>query len=112
MLKAQKRYAEAEPIYAEVYERAARSQLAPPVAAPLMSGYGPCLVKLAKYADADQPLREAHRRWNELNQPTNPRMRDIVSGLVEVCERTNRPQEAAQWRAELENLAATKPKTP
>jgi hypothetical protein len=111
MLKAEKRYADAEPLCAEVYQRAAHSQLAPPVAAALMSGYGPCLVKLAKYADAEEPLREAHRRWHDLNQPTNPRLREILSGLIEVCDQTHRPQESAQWRTELESLSTTKPTT-
>jgi hypothetical protein len=34
-------------------------------------------------------------------------MRNVLSALVEACDRTNRPDEAAKWRGELSLLDAT-----
>jgi serine/threonine protein kinase len=105
------RFEEAAALSAEVYERAAKAQIAPAVAAVLMAPHGPCLVRLGRYDEAEAPLREAHRRLVETKQSNSPRMREVLAALAEVCERTGRADEAAQWRDELESLQA-RPTTP
>jgi hypothetical protein len=77
-----------------------------------MSGYGVCLAKLNRYEEADAPLREAYRLAKARAKVDVHRLRGIMSGLAEVCDHTNRPDEAAKWRAELAALqAATQPST-
>jgi serine/threonine protein kinase len=112
ILTALHRDADAEPLSAELYEKAAKAQIAPRTVASYIAQYGPVLVRLGKYADAEAPLREAHRRLTETKQTTTGRMRSVLAGLADVCEQTNRPDEAAQWRRALETAqAATRPTT-
>ena len=111
-LRALKRDAEAEPLYADVYTRAQRAQIPPALAATLIGNYGPTLVRLGKFEQAEAPLLEAHRRLRETNQSANPRMRDVLTSLVTVCERTNRPDDASKWRAALDALPARPTTTP
>jgi hypothetical protein len=74
------------------------------------SGHGPCLVKIGRYADAERPLLEAYRQLDETGQLEHPVSRAVVRALAEVFNHTNRPEEAAKWRAELAKLeAATRP---
>jgi tetratricopeptide (TPR) repeat protein len=112
MLRGAGRDADAQPLFAELYARAGRARIPAPVAAQLMMNYGPCLVRLGRYEQADAPLREAARRLRETNQAKTPRMRDVLAALAAVCDHTNRAQEAASLRAELQSLpapAATRP---
>ena len=107
VLHAQQRDAEAEPLLAELYDRAARAQLPSNQAARFMAGWGPCLVRLGRYGDAEAPLREAHRRLLETDQRVTKEMARVLGGLASVCERTGRAEEEGRWRAELEALLAT-----
>ena len=98
--------------FAELYQWAQRTQYSPAMAARYIARYGPCLVQLHRYQEAEQPLREAHRRLQQTAQQNDPLMREVVAALAEVCDHTNRPDEAAKWRAELALLrAATQPTT-
>jgi hypothetical protein len=106
-LLAMGRFAEAEPLYATVSKWAANAQIPPAQAAVYIGRHGPCLVRLARYQDAEAPLLDAHRRLTETGQVRGPAMRDVLVGLAVVCEKTNRPEEAAQWRAELKTLQAS-----
>jgi tetratricopeptide (TPR) repeat protein len=105
-LKALKRDAEAEPLYADVYARAQRAQIPAALAATLMGNYGPTLVRLGKYAEAEAPLLEAHRRLRATNQASHHRTRDVIASLVALYERTGRADKASKWRAELDALPA------
>jgi hypothetical protein len=53
-------------------------------------------------------LLEARRVLSENGQTDGDAMRAVLGALAEVCEQTNRPDEAARWRAE---LAALRPAT-
>jgi tetratricopeptide (TPR) repeat protein len=99
LLESQQKYSEAEPLYAELYENAARAQIGAARAARHMSHYGPCLVRLARYEQAEPPLREAYKRLKQTEQYNHERMRVVVEALGELCEKTNRPDEASGWRA-------------
>jgi serine/threonine protein kinase len=98
------RYAEAEPLAAELYSSAPNAQVTPAIAAIFTSLYGPCLAKLERYDQAEAPLREAYRRMRDTGQAKDSRMRIVVSALADVCEHTNRAEEAARLRSELQTL--------
>jgi hypothetical protein len=97
---------EAEPLLKELYETAQQVQLNPRSAAGFTSFYGPCLAQLGRYSDAEAPLREAYARMRVTQQEKRERTRIIAQALAEVCEHTDRRDEAARWRAELQSLAA------
>jgi serine/threonine protein kinase len=112
-LMAAGRIEEAEPLFAELYRRAPASQMDAARAAVCMSRWGPCLVSLKRYQEAEAPLREAYQRLVATNQANGPVMATVLKALAKVCEETNRPDEAAKYRAELKALAgaATRPTT-
>jgi serine/threonine protein kinase/Tfp pilus assembly protein PilF len=99
--------AEAEPLFAELYQWAERTQYSPAMAARYMARYGPCLLELHRYEQAEKPLLEAHRRLQQTAQENNPLMQQTVAALAELCDHTNRAAEAARWRAELATLHPT-----
>jgi non-specific serine/threonine protein kinase/serine/threonine-protein kinase len=107
VLKHLGRDAEAEPYFAELYRTASQAQIPPKQAAQFMAKYGPCLVRLGRYNQAEAPLREAHRRLIETEQQASSRMREVLEELVVLCEQTNRPDEAAKFRDELRQLQAS-----
>ena len=95
---------EAERLFAEVYRLVPQAQIDPRSSAIVMSRWGPCLVELGRYADAEAPLLEAYRRLTESGQAQAPAMAGVLDGLVKVYERTNRPDEAARWRQQLAEI--------
>ena len=97
---------EAEPLFATLYRRAAIAPLPPRQAALFMSHWGPCLATLGRYAEAEAPLREAMGRLEATQQTTGDHMGRVLRGLAEVCDHTNRPDEAARWRARSSTLEA------
>ena len=107
VLTAQQRDAEAEPLLRELYERAARAQLEAKQAARFMAGWGPCLVRLGRYNEAEAPLFEAYLRLQETDQRVTKEMARVIGGLASVCEKTGRAEEADRWRGELEALLAS-----
>jgi hypothetical protein len=70
-----------------------------------MSKYGPCLVQLKRYDEAEEPLLRAFERLQASGKPEKP-VRQVLTALIELYDNTGRPAEAAKWRAE---LAALKP---
>ena len=110
LFEKQENFFEAEPLFAEVYQRILVSQMPPPHVAEAISHYGPCLVKLGRYTEAEQPLREAERRLRETGQSRTENMHRVMSALAELCDQTNRAEEAVKWRADVAKLqAATQP---
>jgi tetratricopeptide (TPR) repeat protein len=104
------RNTDAEPLFGELYWRVSVAPIPPARKALYSSGHGPCLVKIGRYADAERPLLEAYRQLDETGQLEHPVSRAVVRALAEVFNHTNRPEEAAKWRAELAKLeAATRP---
>jgi tetratricopeptide (TPR) repeat protein len=108
--QAQADFPEAESRFADLHERAARAGLPAATAARYRSGYGVCLAAMARYADAEAPLLESYSQLKATKQQRHEDMHNVVAGLAEVYQHTNRPEQAAQYRAELERLdAATQP---
>ncbi|MGH7179574.1 MAG: tetratricopeptide repeat protein, partial [Tepidisphaeraceae bacterium] len=106
LLRAQGRLVETEVLLRELYDLAPRVQLDPRRAALYMSGYGVCMAKLGKLREAEEPLLEAYRRLGSAGLANHERTREVIYALARVCEHTNRPEEAAKWRAELASLVA------
>jgi tetratricopeptide (TPR) repeat protein len=98
------RFSESEPVSAELYAKAPKAQIGPEISAIFLTTYGPCLAKQGKYEEAEAPLREAYRRMSETKQAGDVPTRMVLAGLIDVCEHTNRADEAARWRKELEAL--------
>ena len=107
LLVALDRLADAEPLLAELHAAVARVPIAPGLAAQFVADYGTVLAQLGKYDLADPPLRDAHRRLTETGQPHHAKTRAVLAALIDVCEHTDRPDEAARWRAELQAAQAT-----
>ena len=63
---------------------------------------GVCRAKRGALAGAEEDLLEAHRILAPRFGPDQSRMRELLTTLADVCERSGRPDEAARWRAELE----------
>jgi hypothetical protein len=69
-----------------------------------MSHWGPCLAQLDRHAEAEAPLREALERLMSTEQTKGEHLRRVLTALADVCDHTNRPEEAAAWRARLNDL--------
>jgi non-specific serine/threonine protein kinase/serine/threonine-protein kinase len=91
--------------FAELYRRSQAAPIEPSRRAEFAALYGACLVKLKRYADAEQPLREA---LPQLPADIAPGIvSDVYRGLAIVCENSNRAEEAQAWRAALLKWQAT-----
>ncbi len=105
------RFADAEPLFAELYRNVPSAQIPTTTANIYMARWGTCLVQLARYSEAEAPLKEAYERLSA-GQRESIAIREVVGAMVEMYEKTGRPDEAARWRAELAALeAATQPTT-
>jgi tetratricopeptide (TPR) repeat protein len=105
-LRALDRPLEAEPIFAELYRLTPAAQLPARQAALFVSHWGPCLVQLGRYAEAEPPLRHAYDRLSAAQQEQGEHMRRVLTALAEVCDHTNRPDESASWGMKLQLLRA------
>jgi non-specific serine/threonine protein kinase/serine/threonine-protein kinase len=107
----QNRPADAEPIAAELYQRSASAKnIGPRFAAANMTHWGLCLARLSRYEQAEEPLREAHRRLRAAAVMNGKAMQDVLTALISVCQHRNETEDVAAFRAELaESQAATKP---
>ncbi|MFM9997259.1 MAG: tetratricopeptide repeat protein [Phycisphaerales bacterium] len=63
--------------------------------------HGRCLLELGRFAEAEERLLEALRIIDKTFGPNHPRSAAAIEALATVCERTNRPEEAAAYRARL-----------
>ncbi len=104
---------EALPLAEELYRRCETSPLPPQRKALFASAYGVLLVKMGKYQDAEQPLRQSYEQLQAANLSADPKTGGVIKALIEVFNQTSRPEEAASWRAKLSTLeASTQPATP
>ncbi|CAN5331352.1 hypothetical protein BH09PLA1_BH09PLA1_24400 [soil metagenome] len=99
------RSAEAEPLYKALYLDAPQAEIAPGLAAIYMTGYGRCLVKLGRYAEAEQPLREAYDRLLANKLSSHRVVPEVLTALTELYAKTDRPTDAEQWKAKLAEFA-------
>jgi serine/threonine protein kinase len=104
---AQFRDADAEPIFAELYRLTPGAQLPPRQAALFMSHWGPSLVQLERYGQAEAPLLEAMNRLRSTNQTSGEHMQRVLTALSITYDHTNRAGEANKCRAELAMLKAS-----
>ncbi|HEX8914929.1 MAG TPA: serine/threonine-protein kinase, partial [Humisphaera sp.] len=109
-LARRQRWAEAEPVFAELYRRAPGSELDPTRVAACVARWGPVLAQLDKWDQAERPLLEAHRRLAATELRRSELMRNVLAALVAIEERRGGDAAAAKWRAELADLRpATRP---
>jgi tetratricopeptide (TPR) repeat protein len=112
LLFGERRFGDAEPIAAELYARAPSAQIDPKVKARYVGQYGMCLTRLDRHAEAERPILEARQLLVDSGQTRDRLMRDAITLMIEICERTDRAEEAKTWRARLgEWEASTRPDT-
>jgi serine/threonine protein kinase/Tfp pilus assembly protein PilF len=109
-LREQKRWADAEPVAAELYRRSATAEMSARDAAIKMFPWPSILAAQGKWDDAYAPLVEIHKRLSAAGVNKSDTMRDVLAALISVCNKSNRPEEAAKYRAELD-ATASKPTT-
>jgi non-specific serine/threonine protein kinase/serine/threonine-protein kinase len=85
--------------YEECYRGVQVAELSPKRAAQYTAAYGLCLVKLKRYAEAEQSLLEARRHMEAADMAGSGNMQRVFMALAQVCQATNRPVEAEEWRA-------------
>jgi non-specific serine/threonine protein kinase/serine/threonine-protein kinase len=100
---------EAMQLYTELYQRVQQTELPAAVAGRYMTPYGVNLGKRGRFSEAEAPLLEALKKLEEGRMTNTTYMRDVLGALVQVCEQTNRPDDAARWRAQLAEIPATAP---
>jgi tetratricopeptide (TPR) repeat protein len=71
--------------------------------------YGRCLMGQGQWPEAEAQLREAVRILTKAFGVSDPRVRQNLTSLAEVCDHLNRADEAASIRKQ---LAETAPPTP
>jgi hypothetical protein len=71
-----------------------------------MSDWGVCLTRLGKYIEAEAPLMEALRRLEAAHVRKSRALAEVLESLAQVAGHTNRPADAARWRARLASSQA------
>jgi tetratricopeptide (TPR) repeat protein len=108
----QKRYAEAEPLLAELCRPQALAAVSPAWQASYVGRMGICLARLERFDEAEPILRDAHHRLVETGQERTRGIREVVRTLIAIAERSGRTDEAARLREEFDRLTAvTQPST-
>ncbi len=115
LLQRLERWEEALPLAKSGYERLRepdRVQLQPSRRARFLANYGICLWKLARHKEAYEPLTVARESLRQSGDAGNALFARVLKALAEVCEKTDRAEEAAKRREELAALkASTQPAT-
>jgi hypothetical protein len=106
MLWQQKRFKEAEPVFAELARHGVASDMDPQVVAKFVAHHGLCLASLDRLADAEVQLRDARSRMNASGLGTSLNIERVLEALVKVCDATGQSSDAAAFRADLSRLRA------
>ncbi len=110
LLRSQQRDSDAEHVLRELLQSSDGLQMEPLRRAIYSLTYGQCLARLRRFESAEAPLMTALNQLRQANLLTTSYARDVMIELAGVCDHTNRPTEAAKWRAELAALeASTRP---
>jgi len=72
-----------------------------------MRNHAAALVRLQRYAEAEQLLLERHAMCVEHHGPDSPRTRKAIDKLIELYEQWGRGEKAAEWRAKLSKTDAS-----
>ena len=103
----QDRFAEALPLLTELCKPERLRKVKESTQTMLVARLGRALLRSGKPADAEPVLLQAWERTRASDRPESDTTRVILSLLAEVCDRTNRPEAAAKWRAQLASLPST-----
>jgi class 3 adenylate cyclase/serine/threonine protein kinase len=72
----------------------------------LQAKYGNCLVRLGRYAEAEEHLLASHAELSDVLDATDARVQTVLSGLADLYSAWGKPDQAAEWWAK---LTATQP---
>ncbi|MBC8106296.1 MAG: tetratricopeptide repeat protein [Anaerolineae bacterium] len=100
----QLRPADAEPLLKEMYEKVSKVEGDPRAIARATGLYGLFLVKQNRFAEAEASLRASIDRLRAANAENGPSMRQAMTALAQVCDATNRPEESAALRKQLDAM--------
>jgi non-specific serine/threonine protein kinase/serine/threonine-protein kinase len=102
-LEAQGKLDEAVALYRDLYDLAHTSTtLSAKHVAMTTVPYGVTLAKAGRYDEAEPALLASKRLLEAADLNVSSKMREVLTALAVVCERTDRPAESARWRDELE----------
>jgi tetratricopeptide (TPR) repeat protein len=104
----QKRDDQALPLFREAFELTRQGDPSIPTidAAQYAAHYGYCLIRLNRFAEAEEPLLRASELMKQAKLDQDPRHRAMLQALAKVCSATNRAPEAAAWRARADAIRA------
>jgi serine/threonine protein kinase len=105
--EAQEKFADAEAMFARLSQPGALEVFPPARQAVIVAHHGRCLVRLGEASRAEPVLLEARRRLLEIGQAQSEEMWHVLEALADVCEKTNRAAQAADFRAEQQRFRAT-----
>jgi tetratricopeptide (TPR) repeat protein/predicted Ser/Thr protein kinase len=96
-----------EPMLRELFDKTTTGKGDPLTSARHSAFYGLCLAAQRRDAEAEVALNTALKSLRASNQMDVPRAHEVLTALAELCDRNNRADEAAQWRAELAAARST-----
>ncbi len=100
------RAAEAEPMLRRCLEiRRAASSEDPWQVALAENTLGGCLIALGRYGEAGPLLESSHPAVMKSPRATSAQKRDSLTRMIELCDRTGRSTQAAEYRRALDELA-------
>lgn len=104
------RWEGAEEFYSECV-RTASSTYGPehPAAARARGLWAACLVELGRHAEAEEALLSAHETLAGMESPRPEHLQQVLSNLVKLYTAMNRPEEAAKFDEQLQNLGGEQP---
>ena len=96
------RYGEAAPVYREALEIAQKcADDDDRLAAAIRSDYGACLIELNRFDEAEAQLSAAYKTYAASPEPDDELVQRCIERLAQLFERSERPAQAAEWRARL-----------
>jgi tetratricopeptide (TPR) repeat protein len=98
---------QAEKLFAELYQRAPTAEIDPDRKAVVIARWGPVLVDLKRYGEAEAPLLEAYQRLSKAESVKPLVLPGVLRSLVKLYDATGKPEEAAKYRRELEQFQPT-----
>jgi tetratricopeptide (TPR) repeat protein/predicted Ser/Thr protein kinase len=109
LLDARQKHPEAEVLFKDVYQAATTmpaGELPPAQGGELIAPYGLFLARQGRLAEAEPPLREAQARLVDAPQTDGATIVEVLNALADLCDKTNRRDAAAAFRADAARRAA------
>ena len=102
-LQQQGKLEEAETIFRQTLESAENAAHVDKVTLAVIKGnYGGCLLKMKRYADAEEPLLACYEALTAVFGPRHAYSQRTASTIVDLYDAWDKPEKAAEWRDKLE----------